>query len=570
MLPLESTFDLNDRLQQLDNRIWKMMQCNSADEMIVKLIQCEEIGPAMSSCQQIAEDEHQIWKNEIPIFNNDNVNNNGNSEEDLNTNISISFGSMVDLLDNWKRSNHIPEENIELRYNKVIQDLNSSNSQIISNLTTSTKSISPTTSSKHSNCLESEKEALLFELFTYPENEIKLHLRQYLNSENHNNHNNNHSNNDQNDDNQNSNDQNIALGRGTRRRKTTTTAAAATTTTSSITTRLQQNISQLQLTALRRTPQNQPLFLTPVSSFEDCFGGILTQIQNDNNNNNNNSDLTSLTSVENIASVENLLYQEINSIKPQIPNDIRLRESQVIRLNNLQACLQRGIRTLYALEKEKIEWTSQIEKILQNSNRDIIEIGLPGINFNYQSNTAITSSTTTTTTTTNNINNNSTNSNTNNSNMTQSTEKVENKGKSTNNHVENHSNHHQQQHNNNNQKDNNSTNVSSISSHSNNNNNNSMTTTTSSNNINNRKGKGRGSEGGNNQQQQNDQGSIIQTTDETIISTVSPNNVVPNSTNLNESHDESSNNHNNNTKDSKDNSKDNKKSKKPTNSKKRR
>lgn len=78
-IPIVPEFDLNDRLQQLENRIWQMMQCNTADEMILKLIECDEIGPAMSSCQQISEDEHKIWRNDIPLSNNnDTVENNKN------------------------------------------------------------------------------------------------------------------------------------------------------------------------------------------------------------------------------------------------------------------------------------------------------------------------------------------------------------------------------------------------------------------------------------------------------------------------------------------------------------
>jgi hypothetical protein len=62
-LPEIPTFDLNERLKQLDLRMWEMMRCHTADEMVAKIIDCEEIQPTISSCQQISEDEHQIWKN---------------------------------------------------------------------------------------------------------------------------------------------------------------------------------------------------------------------------------------------------------------------------------------------------------------------------------------------------------------------------------------------------------------------------------------------------------------------------------------------------------------------------
>lgn len=65
-LPEIPTFDLNDRLKQLDLRIWEMMRCRTADEMVAKIIDCEEIQPTISSCQQISEDEHQIWRNVFP------------------------------------------------------------------------------------------------------------------------------------------------------------------------------------------------------------------------------------------------------------------------------------------------------------------------------------------------------------------------------------------------------------------------------------------------------------------------------------------------------------------------
>jgi hypothetical protein len=55
-------FNLNERLQQLDQRIWAMMRSHTADEMVAKLIDCEELEPTLSSCQQIAEDEHLIWR----------------------------------------------------------------------------------------------------------------------------------------------------------------------------------------------------------------------------------------------------------------------------------------------------------------------------------------------------------------------------------------------------------------------------------------------------------------------------------------------------------------------------
>jgi hypothetical protein len=65
-IPQIPTFDLNERLKQLDLRVWEMMNCHSADEMVAKIINCEEIHPTISSCQQISEDEHQIWKNTSP------------------------------------------------------------------------------------------------------------------------------------------------------------------------------------------------------------------------------------------------------------------------------------------------------------------------------------------------------------------------------------------------------------------------------------------------------------------------------------------------------------------------
>jgi hypothetical protein len=62
-IPVTPIFDLNERLQQLDQRLWAMMRCHTADEMVSKLIGCEELEPTLSSCQQISEDEHSIWKN---------------------------------------------------------------------------------------------------------------------------------------------------------------------------------------------------------------------------------------------------------------------------------------------------------------------------------------------------------------------------------------------------------------------------------------------------------------------------------------------------------------------------
>lgn len=81
-VPTIPLFDLNDRLQQLDRRIWEMMACYNANDMVAKIISCEEIQPTLSSCQQIAEDEHQIWKNIIP---EDQIEEKRNDETNLKT-----------------------------------------------------------------------------------------------------------------------------------------------------------------------------------------------------------------------------------------------------------------------------------------------------------------------------------------------------------------------------------------------------------------------------------------------------------------------------------------------------
>lgn len=359
---------------------------------------------------------------------NDNVNEDAENH-DLDSNILINFVSMIELLDYWKRTGIANEENFEPKYNKFIQDLN----LLHPHLTATSSTSSTSTSSKHSNCLDGEMESLYFELSTFPEHDIKSHLRQYLypdiTSPS--------SANEQIEENQLINDQNTNQIRGTRRKKT-----------SSVTTRSQHNISQLQLTALRRTPQNQPLFLTPISSFEDSFGGVLTQFTSPSTE--ISSKPSSKPSISQIATVENLLLQEIESMNSNIiPIEIKTQESQLIRLNNLKASLQRGIRTLNALEKEKAEWTAQTEKLSQNSNRDIIESALPGTIFNRQmivttteknenkfkvtnsttttgTATTTTSATTTTTSTTNNNSHNSQNTkNQNNNNSSNNSNQLE-------------------------------------------------------------------------------------------------------------------------------------------------
>ena len=63
--PAEDTsstdMDINHRLQLLDRRAWDQMMCMDANEMVLKIAKAEEIAPAMSSCVQIAEDEHHVW-----------------------------------------------------------------------------------------------------------------------------------------------------------------------------------------------------------------------------------------------------------------------------------------------------------------------------------------------------------------------------------------------------------------------------------------------------------------------------------------------------------------------------
>lgn len=79
--------------------------------------------------------------------------------------------------------------------------------------------------------------------------------------------------------------------------------------------------------------------------------------------------------------VDNLFSQDFSpppSAHSASGNPIPLAEMESLysRLNQSKACLQRGIHTLNALEREKLEWLSQLEKLKETSTKDLLETEL--------------------------------------------------------------------------------------------------------------------------------------------------------------------------------------------------
>jgi hypothetical protein len=253
-------------------------------------------------------------------------------------NIVSLHSKLVDFLEASKKIGAVPSDDatVESRYSRVLAHLAES---------FSASAFAPALkSSIHSGCLENEREALLLAASPFPETEIRQHLRHYLNPSPH------HSNDptaavagDHSVDNNGGNS--IAQSRGTRRRKP-------------MTTRQTQQSTQLQLTALRRTPQNQPLFLSPTSPFEDSYGGVILRIQGEGQTQGEGHGEGERGN--GMATVDNLFSFSSSYV---VPESLGQLESLVSRVSQSRACLQRGIRTLSALEREKIEWLSQLEKL---------------------------------------------------------------------------------------------------------------------------------------------------------------------------------------------------------------
>lgn len=244
-----------------------------------------------------------------------------------NDNILGIHSKLASALENWKKTGIMADDSrdVEIRYGQLLAHISDLNPTGPSKLTSST----------HSGCLENEREAFLLVTHPYPADEIRQHVRQYLNpsgslSQPP----------DSADSHAATSSESLATARSRRRNKP-------------ITQRQNQQSTHVQLTALRRTPHDQPLFLTPVSPFEDYFGGILLQ------NTSNHPD--------SLPTVENLYASDI------IPDSLQQSESMYTRLNQYRGCIQRGIRTLHALEKEKGEWTSQLEKFKSMPMKDLLE-----------------------------------------------------------------------------------------------------------------------------------------------------------------------------------------------------
>jgi hypothetical protein len=72
-IAVEEELSLNDRLALLEERAWTQMECDSADELIEKLLACEEVQPSMSSVTQIAEDDHKVWVSKLDIANHNGI-----------------------------------------------------------------------------------------------------------------------------------------------------------------------------------------------------------------------------------------------------------------------------------------------------------------------------------------------------------------------------------------------------------------------------------------------------------------------------------------------------------------
>jgi hypothetical protein len=284
------------------------------------------------------------------------------SDDATEENIASIHSKLLDFLESWQKNGGAAlndEARVESRYSRVLTQLTQSSSQ----LPPAPKS------SIHSGCLENEKEAILLASSPFPETEILHHLREYL---------------DPNPSPLQSNPAtavgeshgSLALSRGTRRRKP-------------MTTRHSQQSTQLQLTALRRTPRNQPLFLSPTSPFEDYYGGVIlrgSDCVGDKSGQQGQGQGQQGREIDRMATVENLFSQDLFAPSPHltstsasgkvIPESLAQLESLVCRVNQSKACLQRGIRTLTALEREKIEWISQLEKLKQTSTKDLLETEL--------------------------------------------------------------------------------------------------------------------------------------------------------------------------------------------------
>jgi hypothetical protein len=62
----DELIDYNKRIRELEQRAWDSLRCDTAQDVLNKLM-CEEIHPALSSAVSFARDDHGIWKGALAV-----------------------------------------------------------------------------------------------------------------------------------------------------------------------------------------------------------------------------------------------------------------------------------------------------------------------------------------------------------------------------------------------------------------------------------------------------------------------------------------------------------------------